>query len=388
MVKDMDTCYLPASRTDEPQLSRQIDMISSRFMDRHETRTLLSALASPVLVLNERREIVFANRAACDLFAGASVPLRARPGEAAGCRWAAASPGGCGTSRACHLCGLINTVMEALEKPLDVLKQECRIQTSDNLGLVLGVTAQRMDIDQEAFVTVTLVDRSAEERRAVLERTFFHDVMNTANVASMTAQLLSAELAGDLRGRSDDLVDAIARLVDEIQGHRMLMMAENGQLEMPMQAMSAKNLLNSVARSYQSLVGTKEVRVIIDPRSSDTSFISAPNLVGRVLSNLVKNAVEAAPPKSPVTLSTRASGEAVRFEVHNVNAMAESTRLQVFGRSFSTKGPGRGIGTYSARLFTESYLGGKIGFDSEEDVGTLFWVELPQVPSSFNDLLG
>lgn len=57
--------------------------------------------------------------------------------------------------------------------------------------------------------------------------------------------------------------------------------------------------------------------------------------------------------------------------------MSRSVQLQVFQRSFSTKGIGRGIGTYSIKLFAEKYLGGKVRFESREPTGTLFQVMLP-----------
>jgi hypothetical protein len=58
--------------------------------------------------------------------------------------------------------------------------------------------------------------------------------------------------------------------------------------------------------------------------------------------------------------------------------MPEVVRRQVFRRSFSTKSPvGRGIGTYSAKLITERYLGGSLTFTSSEEQGTTFAVTLP-----------
>lgn len=57
--------------------------------------------------------------------------------------------------------------------------------------------------------------------------------------------------------------------------------------------------------------------------------------------------------------------------------MPDEVKLQIFQRSFSTKGRGRGIGTYSIKLFTEKYLEGKVSFTSKEGEGTVFTVELP-----------
>ncbi|MBM3132840.1 MAG: ATP-binding protein, partial [Chloroflexi bacterium] len=70
----------------------------------------------------------------------------------------------------------------------------------------------------------------------------------------------------------------------------------------------------------------------------------------------------------------------VRFWVHNPTFMPREAQLQVFNRSFSTKGQGRGLGTYSMKLLTERYLKGKIGFDSSETGGTTFWAWYPATP--------
>lgn len=48
---------------------------------------------------------------------------------------------------------------------------------------------------------------------------------------------------------------------------------------------------------------------------------------------------------------------------------------KIFEKGFSTKGTGRGVGLYHTKQLIES-LGGKIGFESEKDVGTCFIVTL------------
>jgi sensor histidine kinase regulating citrate/malate metabolism len=50
--------------------------------------------------------------------------------------------------------------------------------------------------------------------------------------------------------------------------------------------------------------------------------------------------------------------------------------MQLFQRSFSTKGQSRGIGSYSIKLLTENYLKGKVSFISNENDRTVFSIEL------------
>ncbi|MGO9255131.1 MAG: hypothetical protein ACLQU1_02335 [Bryobacteraceae bacterium] len=57
--------------------------------------------------------------------------------------------------------------------------------------------------------------------------------------------------------------------------------------------------------------------------------------------------------------------------------MPAKVRLQVFQRSFSTKGMGRGLGTYSIKFLTERYLQGQVSFGSVEGEGTTFMACYP-----------
>ena len=101
-------------------------------------------------------------------------------------------------------------------------------------------------------------------------------------------------------------------------------------------------------------------------------------LLRRVLGNLLKNAVEATRFGGTVRARCAMDERTVEFAVNNEGTVPESVRLQIFQRSFSTKGEGRGLGTYGARLLTEGYMKGTIAFRSEEGEGTTFLARYPR----------
>jgi hypothetical protein len=70
----------------------------------------------------------------------------------------------------------------------------------------------------------------------------------------------------------------------------------------------------------------------------------------------VKNAIEGSAPGELVTTGWRRDSDRVVFHVHNPTYIPENIRLQMFSRSFSTKGAGRDLGTYSVMLLAEKYL--------------------------------
>jgi len=92
---------------------------------------------------------------------------------------------------------------------------------------------------------------------------------------------------------------------------------------------------------------------------------------------MLKNALEATESGGSIRFTMNIESGVIVFNVWNPAAMPEEVCRQVFQRSFSTKGPGRGIGTYSMRLIAEQYLGGRVSFSSNEFSGTEFTVRLP-----------
>ncbi|MGK9476341.1 ATP-binding protein [Melioribacter sp. OK-6-Me] len=97
----------------------------------------------------------------------------------------------------------------------------------------------------------------------------------------------------------------------------------------------------------------------------------------RSLGNLLKNTLEASKTGDTVTVKTVIGDDQIIFSVHNPAFMPQDVQMQIFNRSFSTKeGTGRGLGTYSTRLFIEKYLNGEVYFHSNEEEGTVFNIKL------------
>jgi signal transduction histidine kinase len=73
----------------------------------------------------------------------------------------------------------------------------------------------------------------------------------------------------------------------------------------------------------------------------------------------------------------RVGADKVRIEVSdNGTGIAESIRHKVFLPNFSTKYTGSGIGLALAKRGIE-HAGGRIWFETEDGLGTSFFIELP-----------
>ncbi|MBY9021718.1 MAG: histidine kinase, partial [Candidatus Lokiarchaeota archaeon] len=77
-----------------------------------------------------------------------------------------------------------------------------------------------------------------------------------------------------------------------------------------------------------------------------------------------------------ITIGCKVDGEKINYWVHNPGFIPQNIQLQIFNRSFSTKGHGRGLGTYSMKLLS-SFLKGTVTFTTSEENGTTFNVTIP-----------
>lgn len=97
----------------------------------------------------------------------------------------------------------------------------------------------------------------------------------------------------------------------------------------------------------------------------------------RVLINMVKNAMEAVSRGEHIILKANDEKENIRFSVYNNTYIPRKIQMQIFQRSYSTKGNNRGVGTYSMKLLGENYLKGHVDFVSRKKEGTTFYIDLP-----------
>jgi signal transduction histidine kinase len=260
---------------------------------------------------------------------------------------------------------------------------ECQILTRNNNALDLKVWATPYQQDGEPYTVFVAADMGDEKRRQALERVFFHDVLNTAGgVYGLSALLVEEDDLEEVPEIAEMVFHSSERLIEEIQAQRQLNAAERGDLKVSLSDTTTMTLMREVAESYAKHPVAEGRRIEVDRQADDIAFATDPVLARRVLGNMVKNALEATERGGTVDLTCAERETSAVFAVHNPIYMPRNVQLQVFKRSFSTKGAGRGIGTFSIKLLGETYLGGSVWFVSSEDEGTTFFMMLPQAPST------
>ena len=337
----------------------------------------VEALSEAVAVLNARRQVVFANPAFRELAGATGGFVGLKPGELFGCAHAAESPGGCGHSPECASCGVSQAFIEARDRGRAARREYSIAGRSGGREAPYDLEASAIPfrLGSEPFVLIALRDLSQQKHKAALERIFFHDILNTASSLKIYLSLLAGAGPEEARRLHADLASIADGLVEEIQSQKQLVNAENRTLQVSPSLISSRELAEDLASAFARARLGRSVRLA--PDAENFAFVSDAAILRRILGNMLRNALEAAPPGTPVTLGLSRDGSSCRFWVHNHGAIPEEARRQVFRRYFSTKGRDRGLGTYSMKLLTEEYLRGRVGFTTDAEQGTRFTVTLP-----------
>ena len=343
-------------------------------------KQVLAVVPQPAVVVNSHRQIVLSNTAFQGLVGAhhGEAILGCRPGEAVDCVHADLTTGGCGTSRACRKCGAFIAMLKGLKGR--TVTHDCTLLCHDGRAIEARISVQPVQIGHRRYLMMFFTDQTAERRRRVLERVFYHDILNTLGAMSGLVDLLDQRVSSDAEGRR---FLALMRhqtdtAIEDIEAQRELASAESHELQVHPQDFCVHDLIVQVVHQYANHPLARQKQVVLR-EATDRWMSTDVRLLRRVLGNLVKNALEASRVGQVVTVRAERSDGGIRFEVHNPTAMTEDVQLQVFKRSFSTRGEGRGVGTYSVKLLTETYLKGKVGFSSAPDSGTTFWFWLPGV---------
>jgi signal transduction histidine kinase len=221
---------------------------------------------------------------------------------------------------------------------------------------------------------------SSATRCRALERLFFHDIMNTAIGVRGLSEIMADAPVEQLDELRSMIRSGAGDIVDDIQAQRLLTIAENGGLTVAKDNCDSLELLRELHAVFSNSEAVRQRELVVAEESESIRFVTDKALITAVLGAMVRNALEASSRGAEITMSCRLSECGVEFSVHNEGVMPEETRFQVFLRGFSTKGSGRGTGTYRMKLFAERYLGGRAWFTSRENEGTIFRVCLPVSP--------
>lgn len=164
---------------------------------------------------------------------------------------------------------------------------------------------------------------------------------------------------------------------------------DNQGVRVQLQSKDINQLLEQVILKLRFVAQSKKIQIITDFEPLFAIKIDI-ELISKVLSNLIDNAIKYSAEGTTVHVTTREVGQFVEIKVRDQGiGMSESDLAHLFGRFYRIKNEatqkikGSGLGLYLSKYFIEAHRG-EITVTSEINSGTEFTVLLPLELSETN----
>jgi signal transduction histidine kinase len=273
------------------------------------------------------------------------------------------------------------------EVVLPQLHRASEVGFSAHPALRIGDRAYAMTaraLPDERAVLAVLRDRTDELRRELAEADFVsnaaHELRNPLAGISGAIEVLQSGAKNDPHDRDHFL----KRLGEDAERMNRLTQSLLTLARVESRGAAESEVVH-VPLAVRDVVAACEapphVELVLDVES-DLAATGDPTLLRQVMIGLLTNAFKNTPPPGTVTIRGRRSGEAeVVLEVIDTGTGIPAAELEriferFYRRSETRKQEGFGLGLAIAQRMVD-VMGGRIGVESVEGEGSIFWVRLP-----------
>lgn len=337
------------------------------------SRELLDAIPNPLLIISETWQVIYANPAVRKMVnEGNGQPVKGlSEGEAFHCIHAKHHVQEAGKHECCRICGVAQVLSASLKGV--AASEDCRLNcelTGTASNLDLRVWATPLEFHGVRYSILSMVDIRDKYKRERLENMCFHDLLNTLSSIKGFLSVMKDGAFDD----QDEICELLERTtqdsIDEITALRLLEKGHQDDLTVRAETVESLPFLKRTCKTAQRHQAA-QFKTIALAHAEAISIQTDPRLLSRILSNMLINALEASDEGDTVTIGCQAGEATVRFWVHNDQLIPSAIRGQIFQRTVSSKGNGRGNGTHSIKHLSE-LIDGDVYFTSTESDGTVF----------------
>ncbi len=372
----METFFASPDKSTSNELREKITVINNNQF----VVNLIKSLSGMLAIIDEHRQVVAVNddlvksfgwKTSFDVFG-------LKPGEIIHCEHASEQPNGCGTTKHCATCGAAIAIVTSLGTDSSVEKICSASVTNDNLksDICFKIRAVPVTIESIKFVLLFIQDMTVLNTLTSMERMFFHDINNTIGGLLGTIDLLLFDKPNDTKLK--DLFKMTKQIADEIQIQKTLLENKAELYQIVETRVKMADFVDELQLMFSVHPVAKNKILTVDHGDTIT-VITDYTILYRIVVNMLKNAFEASQDGDTVRLLVDELDDVTKIKVWNKCYIPEDIQMRIFQRHFSTKDEiGRGVGTYSMKFLGEKILKCKIGFESSQTKGTIFWIAIPK----------
>ncbi len=281
------------------------------------------------------------------------------------------------------------SIATSITRPLEVLAEKIKSislskkneylewNSNDEIGALISDYNRMISKLEESALTLAKTERDLAWRE--MAKQVAHEIKNPLTPMKLSIQYLQRAIESQPEKAQEMIEKVSSTLIEQIDGLSQIASEFSNFAKMP-QAFNEKVIFNEVVETVHDLFRKREDMDIklIEPIDEIYVFADRNQLI-RVLNNLIKNAIQSIPEtrRGEVTISLDKNKSNAFVKVRdNGRGIPNEMCDRVFSPNFTTKNSGTGLGLAISANIIDSF-NGSIYFESEENLGTEFVVELP-----------
>ncbi len=252
----------------------------------------------------------------------------------------------------------------------------------DGAGRLSRIVALGFDVTEQ---------RQRASRKSDFVSMVSHELRAPLTVIRGTLDALSEGMLGEIDGYGREILELgqrnckrLAGLIEDLLDVNQI---ESGVVRLSIGDVSMPMLMRDAAASMQAIAREAAVALRLGPVLEPGRVRADPKRVTQILVNLLGNAIKFSPEGKPVELSSRRVGDMLRVSVadqgQGIPNDFKPRLFELFSREPGVAASGKegfGLGLCISKGLVER-MGGTIGFESEQGIGSTFYFELPLAPA-------
>lgn len=259
--------------------------------------------------------------------------------------------------------------------------QEIVWTRNDEIGLLVAEYNKMVKKLEESAQALARSEREGAWRE--MARQVAHEIKNPLTPMKLSIQYLQKAIlngAPDVKQLTSNMAVTLIEQIDQLSkiAGEFSQFANIGNAQI--EKLNLQEVIDSVVRLYQTHPG---LQIHWEPQNQSIPVLADRVQMNRLLTNLLQNASEARSGDETVEVfvSLEIKDEAVYLSVKdNAGGIPASMQSKIFTPNFTTKSSGTGLGLAMCKGIVEN-ANGRIWFETEEGVGTTFFIQLPVATS-------